>query len=98
MFQHRDNFLDQHVNRHLIRNPELLFIHFRKDLFLSLAPTPGAHCLWLFGMLQRLGHLSGWVRNTLLIHTNIYIYIPIYILFVLLIPPTPQEVVDRDRE
>ena len=40
-------------------------------------------------MLQSLGHLNGWLRNTLLINAHVCIYIYIYILFALLIPPTP---------
>ena len=92
MFQHRDNFHDPHVNPYLIRNAELIVRHFRgwvlhKDLFLSLAPIPVTHYLRLCGMLQILGHLCGLLRNTLLIHTDVYI------LFVLLIPPIPHGVI-----
>lgn len=80
--QHKDHFRHQHVNPHLIRNDECIqLLTATQPLFYSLVPTRGTHSLPMFRMLMHLVHLRGWFRNTLLIHTDVYI------LFVLLTLP-----------
>ena len=72
-----------------MRNPELIVSSFQR---LSATKRSlsfiGLHTcnsyLRLFGRLQNLRHLRGWLGNSLLIHTDEYIS------FVLLIQPNPQ--------